>query len=163
MGGGHKRNTENGMCCCAHTKVNDPSDQISYSLSLLTIPITGLFDTITSTSKSKDCPGRCVHVLAALLCEKVMHFVKRNHQCINLLNLFISLNRNPGVGQCYLLGSVHEVLCREPTFATCTVRHHQTAQLRWFQCCHVFGRCLHFHGHDRPSMLNLDQLAHPGS
>ena len=33
--------------------------------------ISGLFDTITSTSVSKDCPGRCVHVLAALLCEKV--------------------------------------------------------------------------------------------
>nr|SVE70342.1 EOG090X03V0 [Daphnia similis] len=36
---------------------------------------TGLFDTITSTSKSKDCPGRCVHVLAALLCEKVLENV----------------------------------------------------------------------------------------
>nr|CAG4636904.1 EOG090X03V0 [Ceriodaphnia reticulata]SVE72856.1 EOG090X03V0 [Ceriodaphnia reticulata] len=40
--------------------------------SLASSLLSGLFDTITSTSKSKDCPGRCVHVLAALLCEKVL-------------------------------------------------------------------------------------------
>nr|CAG4636068.1 EOG090X03V0 [Eubosmina coregoni]SVE69719.1 EOG090X03V0 [Eubosmina coregoni] len=40
--------------------------------SLTTSLLSGLFDTITTTSKSKDCPGRCVHVLAALLCEKVL-------------------------------------------------------------------------------------------
>nr|SVE75673.1 EOG090X03V0 [Daphnia hispanica] len=43
--------------------------------SLASSLLSGLFDTITSTSKSKDCPGRCVHVLAALLCEKVLENV----------------------------------------------------------------------------------------
>lgn len=56
-----------GCVVLMQTKVND--------LYVFCVIFTGLFDTITSTSKSKDCPGRCVHVLAALLCEKVLENV----------------------------------------------------------------------------------------
>merc|ERR1740128_1051946 len=34
--------------------------------------LTGLFDTITTTSTSSDCPGKCVHVFASLLCQTVL-------------------------------------------------------------------------------------------
>lgn len=90
MGGGHKRNTENGMCCLCAQKVNDPSDQKKKNSFFFFFNQlhTGLFDTITSTSKSKDCPGRCVHVLAALLCEKVINFTTKLFETVSLFKLF---------------------------------------------------------------------------
>lgn len=78
------------LACVCSSQVNDlcskPKKNVLFFFSFFCFPfvfflflktlfyllvIIGLFDTITSTSKSKDCPGRCVHVLAALLCEKV--------------------------------------------------------------------------------------------
>lgn len=35
----------------------------------------GLLDTITSTAESKDCPGRCVHALATIICYEVLEDV----------------------------------------------------------------------------------------
>uniref|UniRef100_A0A0P6FRN5 Serine proteinase stubble n=1 Tax=Daphnia magna TaxID=35525 RepID=A0A0P6FRN5_9CRUS len=61
--------TTTGMPTTNNAKAQQPSPTPG---SLASSLLSGLFDTITSTSKSKDCPGRCVHVLAALLCEKVL-------------------------------------------------------------------------------------------
>ncbi|XP_030756473.1 protein masquerade [Sitophilus oryzae] len=38
--------------------------------------LSGLFDTITSTAESKDCPGFCVHALATLICDDVLEDVQ---------------------------------------------------------------------------------------
>uniref|UniRef100_A0A0N8CC35 Serine proteinase stubble n=1 Tax=Daphnia magna TaxID=35525 RepID=A0A0N8CC35_9CRUS len=64
--------TTTGMPTTNNAKAQQPSPTPG---SLASSLLSGLFDTITSTSKSKDCPGRCVHVLAALLCEKVLENV----------------------------------------------------------------------------------------
>nr|SVE90430.1 EOG090X03V0 [Daphnia sinensis] len=64
--------TTTGMPTTSNAKAQQPSPTPG---SLASSLLSGLFDTITSTSKSKDCPGRCVHVLAALLCEKVLENV----------------------------------------------------------------------------------------
>lgn len=39
------------------------------------ILLLGLLDTITSTAESKDCPGRCVHALATIICYEVLEDV----------------------------------------------------------------------------------------
>lgn len=37
--------------------------------------LSGLLDTITSTADSKDCPGKCVHALATIICYDVLEDV----------------------------------------------------------------------------------------
>ncbi|XP_015172120.1 PREDICTED: serine proteinase stubble [Polistes dominula] len=38
--------------------------------------LSGLLDSITSTAKSADCPGVCVHALATLMCDEVLEDVQ---------------------------------------------------------------------------------------
>lgn len=46
--------------------------------------ISGLLDSLTSTSESKDCPGVCVHTLATIICYEVLEDIQcpqANQKC----------------------------------------------------------------------------------
>ena len=43
---------------------------------IISILFTGLLGTITNTAETADCPGKCLHALASLLCDQVREDIK---------------------------------------------------------------------------------------
>ena len=42
----------------------------------------GLLGSITQTADSDDCPGKCIHAIASLICDEVIESVRQVHMHI---------------------------------------------------------------------------------
>lgn len=67
----------------------------------------GLLGSITQTADSDDCPGKCIHAIASLICDEVIESVRQVHIAyITILQLLIKRLANTW-GDMFVLAAVN--------------------------------------------------------